>query len=89
MQPTTPGAFLVAEHLPPPGPVGDADPVGIVVTDLDDALAYLEAAVPPSGYVIIRTVNDVPERLGGLAILAHDALTPALRDALTYATLGA
>jgi hypothetical protein len=80
------GAFT----LPPePERPTDGGPVGIVVTELDDAAAYLDLAVPVSGYVIIRTVNDVPERLGGLAILAHEALTPALRDALTYATLGA
>jgi hypothetical protein len=66
----------------------DAGPVGIVTADLAAAVAYLESArVGP--YVIIRTVNDVPERLGGLAILTPEALTPALRDALTHASLGA
>lgn len=88
MQQTTPGGFLVADHLPTTGLAGGL-PVGIVVTGLDEAMAYLDVAAPSSGYVIIRTVNDVPERLGGLAILTHEALTPALRDALTYATLGA
>ena len=71
-----------------PRPIG-AGPVGIVVTELEAAAAYLDVAAPVGGYVIIRTVNDVPERLGGLAILTHEALTPALRDALTHATLGA
>lgn len=87
-QPTTPGAWLMPGELPRDRNL-DPGPVGIVVDDLADAAAYLDGAVPVSGYVIIRTVNDVPERLGGLAILTHDALTPALRDALTYATLGA
>jgi hypothetical protein len=84
----TSGAFLGAEPPPTPKKVVDPGPVGIVVRDLDDAVAYLEAA-PVGPYVIIRTVNDVPVRLGGLAILTHDMLTPALRDALTHATLGA
>ncbi len=91
LQPTTPGAFLVAEAPPAkvkPKPAQDPGPVGIVVCDLDEAAAYLDLG-PVGPYVIIRTVRDVPKRLGGLAILTHQALTPELRDALTAATLGA
>lgn len=89
MMPTTPGGFLVPEELPPPPPPGDYGPVGIVVTRLEEAVEYLSVGAPRDGYVIIRTVNDVPARLGGLAILDPAALTPAMRDALTAATLGA
>lgn len=82
MYPTTPGAFLGPVARPAPRPAG---PVGIVVDTLDELAAYLElGAVGP--YVIVRTVDDVPPVLGGLAILSPAVLTPELMTALTRAT---
>lgn len=70
-----------------PTPAADAGgAIGIVVTDPDDALAYI-SGLPgglPTDYYVIRTVEDVPERLGGIA-----SLTPAwpagLAEALSRA----
>lgn len=62
--------------------------VAVVVADPGDAVAYLEMG-GVTEYVIVRTAADVPESLGGMAILRQDELDPELRDALTCALLGA
>lgn len=61
-------------------------PIGIVVADPDDAVAYI-AALPgglPTPYHVIRTVADVPERLGGVASLT-DSWPEGLAEALSRA----
>jgi len=78
----TSGAFLTPDVDPPE--LDAAGHVGIVCDDLDAVAAYLSDPLGP--YVVIRGVADVPERLGGLAILSHELLTPELSEALIRAT---
>ena len=73
MYATTPGL----RHVPLEGPAPAPDaggPIGIVCADQADALEYIEAMPGglPTPYVVIRTVADVPERLGGIASLTGD-----------------
>lgn len=81
---STGGDFLApgTVGLNDPGP--DPGPVGVVSTDPELIADYLETC--PSPYVIIRSVRDVPARLGGVALLdgvhLDDALTAALSAAL-------
>lgn len=85
----TSGAFLLPDAgAPSPPAVEYAGYIGIVTDDMEAAMDYLGVG-RVSPYVIIRSVDDVPERLGGMAILSPGMLTPELMDALVRATLGA
>lgn len=73
MYPSNPGLRHLPAQLPPPPDADAGGPVGIVVADPADALAYLETVGGlPTDYVIIRTAADVPARLGGLVHLTDD-----------------
>lgn len=78
----TSGFFLGGEEASPAEE--EAGLVGIVTDDLDDVSAYLRhaGAIP---YVVIRSAADVPERLGGFAILSPELLTAELQGALASA----
>lgn len=85
MYSTVPGPF----HEEPTEPIEFEEelPIGIVVSDFADAAAYVMAPVRglPTPYYIIRTADDVPARLGGVAVLRKDAWPEGLADALAAA----
>jgi hypothetical protein len=76
-----------------PGPFEDFEPMPLTTSDAPVALvadtdadvdAYL-ALGQPASYVVVRSAADVPERLGGMAILTQRDLGDELRDALVTA----
>ena len=77
-----PGDELSTAAIP-----ASTDPVGIVADSFEDVFEYLDLGGIAS-YVIIRTVADVPPRLGGIALLTSAPIPPELADALTEASLG-
>lgn len=81
--PTTPGI----RHVPPASmPAVQQEAIGIVVQHPEDALDYI-SAIPgglPTGYYVIRFVEDVPDRLGGIASLT-DEWPDGLAEALSRA----
>lgn len=83
---TTPGLLHVAGTVPPPPAPDAGGPVGLVVSDPEQAQAYLSdfPGGLPTGYYVIRTVADVPKRLGGIVPLTKD-WPPGLADALAKA----
>lgn len=81
---------MTSDFLEIPGPVGPPivgsdRPVGIVSKDADRIAVYLE--VPVGDYVIIRDVRDVPDVLGGLALLDDEPVPLDLAQALSRALL--
>lgn len=80
-----PGPFDAPASPPPPA---EAALVGVVATDADELARYLESVGGVIGpYVWIRNPADVPERLGGVAVLVGD-LGAELAAALERATAG-
>jgi len=63
----------------------DSRPIGVVSSSVERATEYLNDVSSP--YVIIRTVADVPERLGGLALLDDEPVPLELAQALSRALL--
>lgn len=87
MYATTPG---ITHQASAPPAAAEELPIGIVVSDVADAADYIMASPRglPTPYYIIRTVQDVPARLGGLAVLRRDVWPDGLAEALSAALLG-
>jgi hypothetical protein len=74
-----------ARYGPAVSAVVDPRPVGIVSTDIDLVADYVETTRSP--YVVIRTLADVPPRLGGLALLGTEQAPLELLEAVAQALL--
>jgi hypothetical protein len=68
-----------------PPPVPNELPIAVVVDDDEQAAAYLAAGPVPGGHVVVKTSADVPERLGGMAIVTERRLDEELQHALLVA----